>query len=252
MVDEGIDGKRMFIAGALEIFNWQTELGRYGWHLVVSHGYIAIFALLFLSGVGLPLPEDVPLIAAGVCVSRGGMTWALAGPVAWVAMMLGDSALYLIGYVFGFRVVHLPVIGRHISPALLKKCEGWFARWGVWAVGIGRMFAGIRTAIVVTAGTMRFPYGKLLAADGLAAIISGGAFMGLGFFAGRHAGESRDLIDKYRIYISLTALVAALLLMLVLWMRSRRRAAEAAEAAVAGAAAAAKFGDGIAPTIKPM
>jgi membrane protein DedA with SNARE-associated domain len=217
------------------MFAWQSELVRYSWHGVESHGYIAMFALLFFSGAGLPLPEDVPLIAAGVSIAKGGMTWAVAGPVAWAGMMCGDTSLYVLGYIFGWRVVHLPLIGRHISPKRLKKCEDWFKRWGVWAVGLGRMFAGIRTAMVVAAGTMRFTYLKMLAADGLAAIISGGAFMVLGYWAGIHSGQTGDVIRKYRQWFTPIALVAAIALMIVLRIRSRsrRRAALAEVAAIA-------------------
>lgn len=217
----------MFVLGSWYIFQWQSRLGMYAWHSVEAHGYIAIFALLFLSGVGLPLPEDVPLIAAGVAIARRGMIWSIAGPVAWVAMMLGDSALYIIGYVVGRKVVHLPIIGRHVSEQRLQRCERWFDRWGIWAVGIGRMFAGIRTAIVVTAGTMEFNYLKLLMADGIAAIISGGAFMILGYWAAKHAVQVSEriseIVEPYDFDLKLIALAACLALIAVLWWRARNK-----------------------------
>jgi len=221
----------MFLLGSWYIFQWQHELGMYAWHAVEAHGYIAIFLLLFLSGVGLPLPEDVPLIAAGVAIARRGMIWSIAGPVAWVAMMLGDSALYVIGYALGRRVIHLPIIGKHVSEIRLKRCERWFDQWGIWAVGIGRMFAGIRTAIVVTAGTMRFHYFKLLMADGCAAIISGGAFMILGYWAALHAQRASEIVEPYSLDLKFIALGACLVLIVVLWWRSRAKRASLAMAA---------------------
>jgi membrane protein DedA with SNARE-associated domain len=224
----------MFVLGSWYIFQWQHELGIYAWHAVEAHGYIAIFVLLFLSGVGLPLPEDVPLIAAGVAIARRGMIWSIAGPVAWVAMMLGDSALYIFGYVLGRKVIHLPIIGKHVSEIRLKRCERWFDQWGIWAVGIGRMFAGIRTAIVVTAGTMRFHYLKLLMADGVAAVISGGAFMVLGYFAAQHAASVSERVlefaEPYSNLLKLVAIGACLALIIVLWARARARRAAMAPA----------------------
>jgi membrane protein DedA with SNARE-associated domain len=207
---------------------WQDALGKFARGWIEAHGYFGLFFLLFASGLGLPLPEDVPLVFAGVLIYRGMMSWAVAAPVAWLALMCGDSALYILGYVLGRRVVHLPILGRHISEKRLIRCEGWFARWGIWAVGIGRMFAGIRTAIVLTAGTMRFNYLKLLAADGIAAIFSGGAFMILGFWAAQHARPLGPLIEKYRLLFMAVGVTASLLLIAVLWYRSRRRAREAA------------------------
>jgi len=221
----------MFLLGSWYIFQWQAELGRYAWRAVEAHGYVAIFLLLFLSGVGLPLPEDVPLIAAGVAIARRGMIWSIAGPVAWFAMMLGDSALYVFGYALGRKVMHLPILGKHLSEIRLKRCERWFDHWGIWAVGIGRMFAGIRTAIVVTAGTMRFHYLKLLLADGVAAIVSGGAFMILGYFAATHAEQAIDLVEPYSLVLKYIALGGCLVLIVVLWWRSRARRASLARAA---------------------
>ena len=42
------------------------------------------------------------------------------------------------------------------------------------------MFAGIRGAMVVAAGAMRFNFIKFVIADGLAALVSGGLFVWLG------------------------------------------------------------------------
>jgi membrane-associated protein len=239
----------MFVVGSLSdlhvidhLFQWQKLLSEYARHWIEAHGYIAMFGLLFASGIGLPLPEDVPLIVAGVLIAHHSMTWAVAAPVAWFGMMCGDSALYILGYLLGWKVVHLPLLGRHLGIKRIQRCEGWFARWGIWAVGIGRMFAGIRTAIVVTAGTLRFNYAKLILADGAAAIISGGAFMILGYWAGMHARPLGPLIEKYRHMFTQGALIAALALMLVLWWRARRRAGEAA----------AQAKDEVAHPVKPI
>jgi membrane protein DedA with SNARE-associated domain len=129
-----------------------------------------------------------------------------------------------------------------VSAKRLKQCEDWFQRWGIWAIGIGRLFAGIRTAMVVAAGTMRFAYLKMLAADGVAALISGGAFMILGYWAGTHASKPRDLVDKYREYFTPIALTTAILMIIYLYWRSRRRAA------IAGARRRSEIAETIKPT----
>jgi membrane protein DedA with SNARE-associated domain len=206
-----------------QIVVWEEQMRHWAWHRVEDNGPVWLFLLLFLSGAGLPLPEDVPLVAAGVSVARGNMSWTVAATVAWLAMMCGDTSLYILGYIFGYRILHIPLIGRHISEARLKRCERWFDRWGIWAVAIGRMFAGIRTAIVVTAGTMRFNYGKLILADGAAAIVSGGAFLILGYWAGSHIRDVRPLVEHYRNLFSLIALAAAIALIPILRWRARRK-----------------------------
>ena len=39
----------------------------------IEHGYPVLFGMLLFSGLGVPIPEDVPLIAAGVLARHGGM-----------------------------------------------------------------------------------------------------------------------------------------------------------------------------------
>src|SRR2546423_1124986 len=60
-------------------------------------GYPALFGVLLLCGVGLPLPEDIPLIAAGFFVQRGEFDLAVACICAWCGIIGGDCILYSLG-----------------------------------------------------------------------------------------------------------------------------------------------------------
>ena len=75
----------------------------------------------------------------------------------------------------------------------IVKAEVLFDRWGIWVVAIGRMFAGVRGAMVVAAGATRFNFTKFVVADGLAALVSGGLFMGLGYWAGIKLGNIEQM-----------------------------------------------------------
>ena len=60
-------------------------------------GYFILFGLLFACGLGLPLPEDIPLIVSGILVSMGKMSLPVAGVVAWCGIIGGDCVLYYFG-----------------------------------------------------------------------------------------------------------------------------------------------------------
>ena len=193
-------------------------------HWLQSGGYVALFGLLFACGLGLPLPEDVPLITAGVFIAHGHMHLALAAPLAWCGIIGGDCVLYYLGYKLGWKITHLPVIGAHVSEVKLKRVERWFDAYGIWAVGIGRMFAGVCGAMVIVAGTMRFNFGKFLLADGLAAVVSGGIFfMSLGYWGGKHSGKMKETVEKFREYFIAAAAVAAVGLIVFFWLKSRKK-----------------------------
>lgn len=160
------------------------------------YGYYALFGVLFGCGLGFPLPEDVPLLFAGAFVATGKMRLGLAALAAWCGIVGGDIVLYHLGKAFGLEVRRLPLIGRHLSERRIESVHAMFERWGVWVVAFGRMFAGIRGTMVIVAGTIRFSFWRFLIADGLAAIVSGGLFLALGYWFGRRMDWLKQHVDK--------------------------------------------------------
>ena len=63
---------------------------------LVAYGYLARFVILFVEGVGvpLPLPGDLALLFAGYLVGRGVLRFDLTLLVALAAVLGGASALY--------------------------------------------------------------------------------------------------------------------------------------------------------------
>lgn len=167
----------------LHIFNIEA-LTRFAQHAIERGSYVVLFGLLFGCGLGMPLPEDIPLLVAGALVAKGKMHLAGAALCAWCGIIGGDCVLYTLGKIFGLEVQKMPVVGRHLSTRRIEQVHRMFERWGVWVVAIGRMFAGIRGAMVVVAGAIRFTFWKFFVADGLAAIVSGGLFLALGYLFG--------------------------------------------------------------------
>ncbi|MGD0461088.1 MAG: DedA family protein [Tepidisphaeraceae bacterium] len=194
------------------------------WLLKGSYG--ALFGLLFSCGLGFPLPEDVPLIAAGILIYHHHMHLAVAAPLAWLGIIGGDCILYTLGYFYGENISKIPIIGKHITPARLQRAENLFRKYGAWMVAVGRLFMGIRGAMVVAAGTSRLKFHKFIIADGLAAIVSGGMFMFLGFWGGEFGPEMVRRIRTFKYTLWSTAAVLAMILIVFFFRRDRRRPAE--------------------------
>lgn len=89
-------------------------------------------------------------------------------------------------------------------------------------VAVGRMLAGIRGAMVVTAGTSRFNFVKFVIADGLAAIASGGTFFYLGYWGGEHGPAMWDRIREFRHIMWAGAGIAAVVLVILFFSRERK------------------------------
>ena len=214
-------GNPLFLSANFDglVQNWMT-----------AGGYFALFGLLFACGLGLPLPEDVPLLAAGVMIANGKMSFAIAGICAWCGIVGGDICLYHLGKRFGLNITKVPFVGKHVTKARIERAEALFVRYGVWVVAVGRLFAGIRGGMVVAAGTIRFKFWRFLIADGLAALVSGGLFIWLGTWLGNRLKEHMADINRYKTYFFIGGVSIAIVAFVTSRVRKKRLAAlEAAE-----------------------
>ena len=195
-------------------------------NLMSTWGYPVLFGLLFGCGLGLPVPEDVPLLLAGYFVAIGKMNLAVAAGCAWLGIIGGDCVLYSLGRRFGMGITKVPIVGKHVTADRITVARDYFHRYGTWVVAVGRMFAGIRGAMVIAAGTIRFSFVRFLIADGLAAVVSGGLFIGLGYWAGRELGDLNALSEKIKHYergVFICVAVLVIILLAWLWHRRKRR-----------------------------
>ena len=197
------------------------------WIVHNSHGWwggaLISFAALFLCGLGLPLPEDVPLIVTGAFLVQDPngsvwQEWVIVGGLNWLGIIGGDVCLYWIARRLGRNVTRLPMIGKHVTNERIDKLSGWFRQYGVGVVAVGRLIAGIRGAMVVTAGISRFNFWKFLIADGLAAVVSGGLFMLLGHWLGDKLTD--EVFHKFSHWFLLGAITLVVLLVAyIVWKR---------------------------------
>ncbi|MEO6435726.1 MAG: hypothetical protein ABIP55_08180, partial [Tepidisphaeraceae bacterium] len=78
-------------------------------------GLFILFGLLFACGLGLPMPEDIPLLAAGYFIAQGKFHWIPACVVAWLGIIGGDCVLYSFGRRYGLNVTRVPFVGTHVT-----------------------------------------------------------------------------------------------------------------------------------------
>lgn len=198
------------------------DLSRRASEAVRHGGPLVLFGLLFTCGLGLPLPEDIPLLVAGAMVGKGQMSLAAAAICAWCGIIGGDCVLYHLGKIFGLEITRIPLIGRHVTRDRIESVEKRFEKYGVWVVAVGRMFAGIRGAMVVCAGAIKFPFWKFLIADGLAAIVSGGLFLMLGYWFGTKMDELQGHVEVAKRWSMLGVAIIIVIGVAWWWINNRR------------------------------
>ncbi len=186
--------------------------------------YIAPFTVLFLCGVGLPLPEEVTLIGSGLLLHRGEVEFIKITLVCSVAILLGDSIPFWLGRRYGMSALQHRWVRRILHPERLSKLELKFREHGNWTTFVCRFFAGVRIPGYFIAGTMRMSYPRFLLLDSLGVLIS----VPISIYLGKVFGSSMDTLKQKLgdLHLILGFLLLALVFVL-LWRARGRRKAEA-------------------------
>ena len=192
--------------------------------LFSESGYLAVLAALLLCGAGVPLPEDITLVAGGVIAGLGYAHVHAMVIVALAGVLIGDATMFLLGHRHGARVMRWPPVARLMTPSRYARVQEQFARYGNRLLFLARFLPGMRTAIYVTAGAShRVSFLRFLLLDGLAALVSVPLWVYLGYLGANNRAWLAMWIGRGKHGAWMLAGLVALAV-LVLWWRRRRGA----------------------------
>lgn len=178
--------------------------------------------MLITCGLGVPLPEDVPLIAGGWLVARSGGSLPLMIVTGLAGILIGDSVIFRAGQTYGERLLDTR-IGRHIPGEMVQRAITAFDRHGPKFIMAARFVPGLRAATYFVAGLTGVPYWKFIAFDGLAACVSAPAWVYLGWWARKHNMLNKVWRWSTEAQIVLIGAIAALTVLYIVYRKLRRR-----------------------------
>lgn len=152
---------------------------------ISGYGYPALFVLLALGVVGLPIPDRWLLVFSGYLVFKQVLAPAPTLAVGVLGSAFGLTISYFIGRSSGFVV-------RRCGPWLaidgkrMLRAQQWFHRLGWWIVIVGPFIPGLRNVMGYAAGASQL---RLLSFERFAfpgALISSLTLLAIGYFVGPH------------------------------------------------------------------
>jgi membrane protein DedA with SNARE-associated domain len=189
-----------------------------------NYGYFAVFGILLLCGFGLPVPEDITLVAGGVicglaCPENNGIWEALVScpevhimlAVAMAGVLIGDLTMFTLGRVLGMRITEHRWFRRILSEKRFAMVQGKVAAHGKWIVFAARFMPGLRSPIFVVTGITRtVGYLRFILIDGSAALISVPIWVYLGFLGSQNRTVLLHWIKKGQIgsFVFIGAIIA--------------------------------------------
>jgi len=186
---------------------------------VANYGYAAIYVLLMLGIVGLPVPDETLLTLTGYLIFEGSLKIVPSFLCAFAGTVSGITISYSIGRFGGVTLVEKFGSRLRIKPDAVEKVHSWFRRWGHWSLTIGYFVPGIRHVIAIVAGSSRLEL-KIFSLYAY-----GGALFwtALFIFAGYYLGEGWKAFPETMTRIALWFAALALLGAVTWWVVRKRR-----------------------------
>ena len=151
---------------------------------IPEYGYPALFLLLMLGIVGLPIPDETLLTFSGYLIFKNELALVPTMVAAFLGSICGITISYAIGRRLGMYFVR--TLGRilRIKPDDLDRVKAWYVRWGKYALLVGYFVPGVRHLVALVAGSSNLPLVIFIPFAYTGALIWSATFLGLGYGLG--------------------------------------------------------------------
>jgi len=163
---------------------------------LLRYGLVAVLVALLLTPLGLPIPEDISLLAAGVLVRAGHGTIPLAILVGFAGVLGGDSIAWTMGRQIGLQPTGR--LARFFGKRQTRRIRKFYDRFGPWTVLICRQLPGLRFPAFFFAGATGMRYRRFIALDGAGAIVTVGLWLSIGWWFGPEIQENLQTVGQIR------------------------------------------------------
>jgi membrane protein DedA with SNARE-associated domain len=149
---------------------------------LLHYGSFAIFGVMALGIIALPVPEETLMVIAGIFMSKGQLNIPLTVLACYAGSMAGITMSYFLGRTAG--TFFIKKYGRWvgISESKLHYAHNWFSRYGKWSLFFGYFIPGVRHLTGLTAGMTHLKYKQFALFAYLGAIIWVSTFLSVGYF----------------------------------------------------------------------
>ena len=184
--------------------------------------YGGIFLALLLGGLGAPIPEELPILAAGVLAREGVVRGWFAVPLCIVGVLAGDVILYWAGRHWGDRVLRWRLVRFVLTEKRERRLLNAYRTHGVKIIIVARHVMGLRAAAFLTAGIARLPFWRFLLVDAAAACVGVPLSFGLAYFFTDQLQAILDDVHRVERWLIVLGLIGVTAWLIVrVWRKNR-------------------------------
>jgi membrane protein DedA with SNARE-associated domain len=184
--------------------------------------YAGLFLILFLCGLGLPIPEEITLLAAGFLVNLSFIRLHPTFVVVFAGILAGDLTMYSIGRKWGHGILTHRRLHEVFSEKRLERVRQFYRDHGNKTILIARFISGFRVAAFLAAGTMGMKPVQFLALDTLGALIMIPLLIALGYYFGLKMEWLGQVIHRFDFILLVIGILAGIILMIYLLLKKMK------------------------------
>ena len=151
---------------------------------LINYGSFALFGLLALGIIALPIPEETLMVLAGILMYNGQVSIPATIIAALGGSILGITVSYILGSTLGLFFLHK--YGKYVglTEKRLNIVHDWFEHFGKWTLIIGYFIPGVRHLTGFAAGSSQLEYKYFALFGYTGALLWVSVFLSIGYFFG--------------------------------------------------------------------
>lgn len=153
---------------------------------LTHYGSFALFGLLALGIIALPVPEETLMVLAGILMFNGKLNIPSTIIAACSGSIFGITVSYLLGKSVGNYFLHRYGKWVGIKEKQINLVHEWFEKYGKWTLVIGYFIPGVRHLTGFSAGTTALEYKHFALFAYTGAVIWVSTFLSIGYFFGNY------------------------------------------------------------------
>lgn len=177
-------------------------------------GSIALFFLLAVGIIALPVPEETLMVIAGALVHGGKLHIIPTFFAALLGSLCGITVSYFLGKGVGHYIVRHFGKWLGIKQSQMDIAHNWFEKYGRWAIFIGYFIPGIRHFTGISAGATDLAYSHFILFAFTGALCWISTFLSIGYFLGGYCsffccylmGQINSVLSITLLFLSLFGL----------------------------------------------
>ena len=176
---------------------------------LLTQGSVALlFLCLIGGGMGLPLPEDLVLLAAGALMQSGLVSWWIVVPTCMAGVFLGDQILFSLARRLGRAALARRPLRRLLPPPRQERLQAALRRRAGLVIVMARQVPGLRSPVFVASAALGLSQRRFACWDALALGVSAPLMMSLGYFGAAHLDELLGLLAGVKQVVLVLSVVA--------------------------------------------